>query len=86
MTPSIERTAIGMQYVIPGTERIEKPKQRVFKVDVLVCEHCGGRRRVLTFLTDPPVLRAILEHLGLPADPPTVAPARPPPEPELPFS
>ncbi len=60
--------------------------QRVFKVDVLVCEHCGGRRRVLTFLTDPPVLRAILEHLGLPADPPTVAPARPPPEPELPFS
>ncbi len=41
--------------------------------------------RVLTFLTDPPVVRAILEHLGLPADPPPVAPARLPPEPELPF-
>jgi hypothetical protein len=60
--------------------------QRVFEVDLLVCEHCGGRRRVLTFLTDPPVLQAILEHLGLSADPPPVAPARPPPEPELPFS
>ena len=60
--------------------------QRVFEVDVLLCEHCGGRRRVLTFLTDPPVLRAILEHLGLAADPPSVAPARGPPEPELPFA
>ncbi len=60
--------------------------QRVFEIDVLVCEHCGGRTRVLTFLTDPPLLRRILEHLGLSADPPPVAPARPPPEPELPFS
>ena len=56
--------------------------RRVFEVDVLVCEHCGGRRRVLTFLTDPPVLRRILEHLGLAADPPPIAPARP----ELPFA
>ena len=31
-----------------------------------------------------PVLRRILEHLGLAADPPPVAPA--PPEPELPFA
>ena len=32
MTPSeyqVEKTAIGMQYVIPGTERIVKPKRRV---------------------------------------------------------
>ncbi len=60
--------------------------QRVFEVDVLVCQHCGGRRRVLTFLTDPPVLRSILEHLGLRADPPPIASARAPPEPELPFA
>ena len=60
--------------------------QRVFEVDVLVCEHCGGRRRVLTFLTDSPVLRSILEHFGLPADPPPIASARAPPEPELPFA
>ena len=36
MTPTnftIEKTAIGMQYVIPGTERIVKPKRRVFKAD-----------------------------------------------------
>ena len=33
MTPSIEKTPIGMQYVIPGAERIVKPKRRVFKAD-----------------------------------------------------
>ena len=33
MTPSIERTPIGIQYVIPGTERIAKPKRRAFKAD-----------------------------------------------------
>lgn len=36
MTPmkfSIEKTAIGLQYVIPGTERAAKPPRRVFKTD-----------------------------------------------------
>ncbi|MBT3788612.1 MAG: hypothetical protein HOJ87_07865 [Rhodospirillaceae bacterium] len=33
MTPSIERTAIGDQYVIPGAERVAKPKRRTFKSD-----------------------------------------------------
>lgn len=36
MTPTnyqVEKTAIGMQYVIPGTERIVKPKPRVLKAD-----------------------------------------------------
>jgi hypothetical protein len=36
MTPSefqVEKTAIGLQYVIPGTKRIVKPKPRAFKAD-----------------------------------------------------
>ncbi len=33
MAPSIEKTAIGEQYVIPGAERIAKPKLRAFKAD-----------------------------------------------------
>ena len=36
MTPSeyqVEKTAMGMQYVIPGTERIVKPRQRVYQTD-----------------------------------------------------
>ncbi len=39
--------------------------QRVFAVDVLECGHCGGRRKVLQFLTDPNVIGRILRHLGL---------------------
>lgn len=33
MTPSLEKTPIGMQYVIPGAERIAKPRRRAFKAD-----------------------------------------------------
>ena len=54
--------------------------RRVFAIDVLVCHWCGGARRVLTFLTDPVVIRRILSHLELPADPPRIAPARSPPD------
>ena len=52
--------------------------RRVFAEDVLRCP-CGARRRIIAAITDPPVVRAILECLGLPADPPAVHPARAPP-------
>jgi hypothetical protein len=48
---------------------------RIFHLDVLWCPRCGGRRRILSFLTDPPVVRRILTHLGLPTEAPPVAPA-----------
>jgi hypothetical protein len=49
---------------------------RVFKVDVLKCENCGGRMTVLAFLTERAAVKKILEHLGLPATGPPKAPAR----------
>ena len=48
---------------------------RVFREDVLLCP-CGGRRLVLAFVTAPQTVRAILEHLGLPATGPPIASAR----------
>jgi hypothetical protein len=54
--------------------------RRVFLFDPLTCNHCGGRRRLLTFLTDQAVIGNILRHLGLSAQPPALAPARPPPD------
>ncbi len=48
--------------------------QRVFREDVLACP-CGGRRRVLAFVTERNAIRAILEHLGLPTTGPPIAPA-----------
>ena len=39
--------------------------------------------RILAFLTDPPVVFAILVHLELPHQPPLISPARGPPQGDL---
>ena len=59
--------------------------RRVHQVDVLRCPDCDGPIQVLAFLTDPTVTTAILEGLGLPSAAPPLAPARAPPQSELPF-
>jgi hypothetical protein len=53
--------------------------KRVFKVDVLHCPFCKGRRKLIAFITEAPVIRAILQCLDLPSDPPVLSPARWPP-------
>ncbi len=52
---------------------------RVFQIDILKCPHCHGRRRMISMITDPPVIRAILECLHLSTNPPPIHPARWPP-------
>ena len=37
--------------------------RRVFEVDPLVCDRCGGQLRVIAFITQPRVIRKILDHL-----------------------
>jgi hypothetical protein len=54
--------------------------KRTFQIDVLTCPWCGGKRQLIALLTDGKVVRAILEHLGLPTAAPLLAPARAPPE------
>ena len=49
--------------------------QRVFREDVLACP-CGGRRRVIAFIIERTVIKAILERLGLPTTGPPLAPVR----------
>ncbi len=44
--------------------------RRVHRIDVLICQHCGGPRRVLAFLTDPAVIERILSHLALATEAP----------------
>jgi len=56
---------------------------RIYEVLPLLCPACGGSMTILAFLTDPPVLSAILLHLDLPHRPPPLAPARGPPQRDL---
>jgi len=59
--------------------------RRVFALDVLRCDLCGGRRELVARIRDPFVVRRILSHLGLSTEPPERAPARAPPQGTFPF-
>ncbi len=48
--------------------------RRVYEVDPLVCPRCGSQMRVVSFITEPRVVRRIVDHLRK-GD----RPARPPP-------
>ncbi|WP_395811866.1 ATP-dependent helicase HrpA [Archangium minus] len=54
--------------------------RRTFDLDVFACVRCGGRRRVLAYVTAPSGVRCILEHLGLSTRPAKRAPAQGPPQ------
>jgi hypothetical protein len=49
--------------------------QRVFGFEVLVCDRCGGPRRILGVVTEPPAVRRLLATLGLAPQPPPGRPA-----------
>ena len=49
--------------------------KRVFLVDVLQCEICGGTMKIIAAIHPPDTTRKILECLGLPTRPPPLAPA-----------
>jgi hypothetical protein len=48
---------------------------RVFAVDVLKCDRCSGRMRILAAINSPEAIQAILECLGLPSRAPPISPA-----------
>jgi hypothetical protein len=39
--------------------------KRVFLVDVLQCENCGGQMKVIAVVNQPEVIEKILRHVGL---------------------
>ena len=54
--------------------------RRVYRVEVLRCPWCHGQRRLLAFLTNPDVIRKILDWLRLPLEPPPRVQARDSPD------
>lgn len=60
---------------------------RVFDIDVRQCPTCGkGSMQTVAVITDPRVIRRILESVGMPADAPRPSPACLPVQAELEFS
>jgi hypothetical protein len=77
--------------VVPKEETLKKPPlrgcgsrwikwsdllRRVFLAEALLCQVCGGERRVIAQIEEGPVARKILAHLGLPTTLPARTPAR----------
>jgi len=61
---------------------------RVFSVDVTRCTDplCGGKARVIAWITKPDAIEKILVCLDLDSPPLVIAPARDPPQIEMSFS
>jgi hypothetical protein len=51
--------------------------KRVFGFEVLKCDSCGGRMRILCAINPPAAIKKILDCLGLPSRPPPIYPALP---------
>jgi len=56
--------------------------RRVYEVDPLLCR-CGQRMRVVGFITQAPVIRKILDHVGRRFEPPVLPGCAPPLFPEF---
>jgi hypothetical protein len=63
---------------------IGSPIKSASRQDAYRCE-CGGRMKIVAAVTDPASVRRYLKGVGLPADPPLIAPARASPQIELDF-
>ena len=48
---------------------------RIYGVFALKCSGCGGRVRLIGFITEPATVRQILAHVGAPKAAPALAPA-----------
>jgi hypothetical protein len=66
--------------LVPATGHVPWAQllHRVWRVDILRCVRCGGRR-VLLNVVEPDTIDAILVNLGLPRHCPVLAEARGPP-------
>jgi hypothetical protein len=52
---------------------------RIDEAFPLSCPTCGTEMRIIAFLTEAAPVQRILSHIGAPAQPPPIAPARRPP-------
>jgi len=66
--PSLAPAAMGMAEEAPAavpSEGWAEIIRKVYEVDPLVCPPCGGRMKVISFLTEYAVVDRITPHLGM---------------------
>ena len=64
LSPSALRMAEEEPRPVPSKGWAEMIR-KVYEVDPMVCPYCGGRMKVVAFLTDYAVVDRIMEHLKL---------------------
>jgi hypothetical protein len=63
-SPSVRQRRRLMERTAPPSDAaLAEMLRRVYEVDPLVCPRCGGEMRVVGFITEPGVIRRILDHL-----------------------
>ena len=69
--------------VLHVADHVDCEIKKIFAADPLVCPDCGGAMRIIAFIEDPRVIRAILVYLSLweEARPPPIMPGGAPREP-----
>ena len=72
-TPAAPSATTSAQTPPPPRSRLDWASllRRVFAIDVLHCDRCGGRRQLLSMITEAKTAQIILNHLGLPAQAPS---------------
>jgi len=56
---------------------------RTFRLQMKVCEHCGGRMRIVAAITDAASIKTYLDGVGVSSRVLKPHPARPPPQTEI---
>ena len=85
------QVAVGVAQLSPKPKRAQhrylmaQLMRRVFGLEVLRCPVCRRPRILMSVILDHSVIVRILSHLGLECDPPTIQPARAPPQAEFGF-
>jgi hypothetical protein len=83
-TSNSEPANSNQEFGSPPVEQPIRPRKlgwaqllhRVLGIDGLICPSCGATMVVLAFISDPPVVRRILDHLRLPTTPPPLTLSR----------
>jgi len=85
-TAPVSEGFISLEEIRPCKIGWAKLLARIYEVEPLVCPKCGFSMRIVSFIEDREVIHRILYCINEPIDPPQIASARGPPEPEFEYN